>query len=76
MKLKRTIAVLSTSPTNDEARAIAAQIALKDYETSNFEYSVAQHLPDTLEDTTVEYLTKKKESAGDWACFLFVYPKE
>lgn len=76
MKLKRTIAILSTSPSNEEANELAASIALRDFEAYQYTHVVGQSLPDTLDDVTIEYLTKKKELAGEYACFFFVYPKE
>jgi hypothetical protein len=75
-KLRRVIALLDTQPTAEQASEFATQVSVQHFETATNEFFVAQFLPDDLDEETAARLTQMKEAAGDWACYLLVYPKE
>ena len=73
--MKRTISVLSHSPSPEDAYAIGAQIAAEDFETQNFEYSITMTLPSNIDESAAEMLFAQKSRIGENAVFFTVLPK-
>lgn len=75
-KLQRTIAVLSTTPTDFQAEGFASQIAIDRYESVSFTFGIVNELPADLDIAAADQLATQKRDAGPDAVYLIVHNKE
>jgi hypothetical protein len=75
-KYERSIVLLSEMPTDFQAEGFAAEVALKNWESIAFDFSVTHELPTDLELATSDQLLAFKRDAGPNAVFLIIHNKE
>lgn len=75
-KLKRTIVILSTRPTDFQAEGYAAEAAIQHWDSVSFDFGVMDNLPSDLDERTTQHLTELKRGAGSEAVYLIIHNKE
>ena len=75
-KLKRTIVLLTTRPTDFQAEGYAAEAAMRHWESVSFDFGVMDNLPSDLDERTSQHLSELKRDAGPEAVYLIVHNKE
>lgn len=75
-KLKRTIVLLTTRPTDFQAEGYAAEAALRYWDSLSFTFGIVDNLPTDLDERTTQHLTELKRGAGPDAVYLVIHNKE